>query len=106
MTHPSEMTVRTARQAIKSGQLTSESLVRAYAERIEERDVDVKAWAYFNTDQAIAAAQASDKAGNKVRLAVSLSALRILSTPSICRPNTAHPFSKAISHHRTQPVLL
>jgi len=65
MTHPSEMTVRTARQAIKSGQLTSESLVRAYAERIEERDVDVKAWAYFNTDQAIAAAQASDKAGNK-----------------------------------------
>lgn len=65
MTHPSEMTVREAKQAIDNGQLTSEKLIEACIERIDERDGDVKAWAYFDPKQALASAKASDKAGNK-----------------------------------------
>ena len=65
MTHPSEMTVREARQAIENGQLTSVKLVESCIERIDERESDIHAWTHFNPAQALASAKASDQAGNK-----------------------------------------
>ena len=65
MTHPSEMTVREARKAIENGQLTSENLTQACIERIDERESEIHAWTYFDPKRALAAAQASDQAGNK-----------------------------------------
>ncbi|MEX0828471.1 MAG: amidase, partial [Haliea sp.] len=64
MTHLSELTVRNARKQIENGQLTSEQLIQAYIELIEERDSDIHAWAYFDKDRALAAARASDQGGN------------------------------------------
>ena len=65
MIHPSELTARDAAKAIENGELTSEKLVRACIERIDARDSELHAWAYFNRDQALDAAKASDRAGNK-----------------------------------------
>jgi Asp-tRNA(Asn)/Glu-tRNA(Gln) amidotransferase A subunit family amidase len=45
---------------IAAGKLTSEALVRACLERIEERDGDVKAWAFVDPDLALAQARARD----------------------------------------------
>ncbi len=65
MTHPSKMTVREARQAIENGQLTSEKLIQACIERIDERESEIHAWTYFDPKRALAAARTSDQAGNK-----------------------------------------
>jgi Asp-tRNA(Asn)/Glu-tRNA(Gln) amidotransferase A subunit family amidase len=46
---------------IAAGKLTSEALVRACLERIEEREGDVKAWAFVDPDKALAQARARDK---------------------------------------------
>ena len=47
---------------IEAGTLTSETLVRACLERIAEREPTVKAWAYLNSDLALAQAKAADAA--------------------------------------------
>jgi len=46
---------------IVAGKLTSEALVRACLERIEERDGEVHAWAFIDPDLAIAQARARDR---------------------------------------------
>ena len=45
---------------IAAGTLTSEALVRACLERIEEREADVMAWAFVDPDLALAQARARD----------------------------------------------
>jgi Asp-tRNA(Asn)/Glu-tRNA(Gln) amidotransferase A subunit family amidase len=49
-----------AREAIATGKLTSEALVRACIARIEERESVVSAWAHFDAQQALAQARAAD----------------------------------------------
>ena len=46
---------------IAAGKLTSEALVRACLERIEERESDVKAWAFVDPDLALAQARDRDR---------------------------------------------
>lgn len=48
--------------SLNSGQITSEMLVRACIERIEERDGQLGAWEYFNPQDAIRQARAVDRA--------------------------------------------
>ncbi len=50
-----------AARKIANGSLTSEALVRAYLDRIAEREPAVRAWQHLDPKQAIAAAQARDK---------------------------------------------
>jgi amidase len=49
-----------AADRIAAGKLTSEALVRACLERIEERESEVKAWAFVDPDLAIAQAKMRD----------------------------------------------
>jgi hypothetical protein len=49
-----------AAQEIADGRLTSETLVRALLERIEERDDAVSAWAYLDPELALAEARKRD----------------------------------------------
>src|ERR1700741_5151573 len=55
--------------AIASGTTTSEAVVRACIERIEAREPQVLAWQYFNAEQAIGEARASDRSGRRGALA-------------------------------------
>src|SRR5688572_7533005 len=48
---------------IRAGKITAEAVVRAYIERIAERERDVQAWVYFDPDAALAQARAVDKRG-------------------------------------------
>lgn len=48
---------------IGDGRITAEEVVRAYIERIAEREREVQAWAYFDADAALAQARAVDKRG-------------------------------------------
>lgn len=50
-----------AASKIAAGKLTSEALVRACLDRIEEREGDVRAWAFVDPDAALAQARARDK---------------------------------------------
>lgn len=54
------LTASEARDLLIAGDITSAHLVGAYIARIIGRDKDVGAWAHFNAEQALAAAQASD----------------------------------------------
>ena len=54
------LTASEARDLLIAGDITSADLVGAYIARIIEREKDVGAWAHFNAEQALAAAQASD----------------------------------------------
>ncbi len=54
------LTASEAREALTTGRITSEDLVRACVGRIAKRDDAVRAWAHFDGERAIAAAQASD----------------------------------------------
>lgn len=49
-----------AAKLIRSGELTIEHYVEALLHRIEERDQDVRAWAFLNKDQVLANARALD----------------------------------------------
>lgn len=48
-------------RALEQGELTSERLVSAIVDRIEAREDDVRAWAYFNPDQAVEEARRLDR---------------------------------------------
>lgn len=61
MTDPTHLTALQAAAEIAARRLTSEALVRALLERIEERDGAVRAWAHLEPEQALAEAQARDK---------------------------------------------
>jgi Asp-tRNA(Asn)/Glu-tRNA(Gln) amidotransferase A subunit family amidase len=50
-----------AAKRIEGGSLTAEALVRAYLDRIAERETTVGAWQHLDPQQAIAAAQALDR---------------------------------------------
>ena len=62
MTLLNELSAAQAAQKIKSGEITSEQLVRACIERIEAREDVVKAWSAIDFDKAIADARACDAA--------------------------------------------
>ncbi len=51
-----------AAEAIASGNLTSEALVRACLERIDERDPAIAAWTHLDPEQALAQARDRDRA--------------------------------------------
>ena len=55
------LSVIEAAQAIARGEVTSQALVRALIERIEEREGSVRAWASFDADRALAQARACDE---------------------------------------------
>ncbi len=61
-TPPCDLPVVEAASAIARGELTSQDLVASLLERIAERDDDVKAWAYIDTEQAMAEARSADAA--------------------------------------------
>jgi Asp-tRNA(Asn)/Glu-tRNA(Gln) amidotransferase A subunit family amidase len=58
---PCFLTAAQAAAAIKTGTLTSETLVRSCLDRIAARDPDVKAWLYVDPDYAIRQAREIDK---------------------------------------------
>jgi Asp-tRNA(Asn)/Glu-tRNA(Gln) amidotransferase A subunit family amidase len=62
MTRPNELSALEAARAIEEGSLTSEALVRACLERIEERNAEVRAFVALDPPRAIAAARAADQA--------------------------------------------
>jgi Asp-tRNA(Asn)/Glu-tRNA(Gln) amidotransferase A subunit family amidase len=57
---PNELSATEARALIASGRLTAEALVRSCLDRIHEREPDVAAWAYLDTEHAIAQARRYD----------------------------------------------
>lgn len=61
---PCDLSATAARAAIAAGQLSAADLARACLERIADREPEVKAWAALDPDAWIAAAEASDAAGN------------------------------------------
>ncbi len=54
-----------AARQIAAGRITSEQLIRACLDRIAARESDVRAWAYYDPDAAIAGARAVDRTGAK-----------------------------------------
>ncbi len=66
--------------AIEAGKLTSETLVRACLDRIAEREPTVKAWAYLNSDLALAQAKAADAAKGGVLRGVPVGVKDIIDT--------------------------
>jgi len=60
-----ELSFAEAAAAIERGDITSEKLVRDCLDRIEARDDDIKAWAYFDPELALAQARACDTAGER-----------------------------------------
>jgi len=59
--NPSKMTAADAARAMREGILTSEQLVRSCLERIEERDADIRAFSYVDSDYALRQARERDK---------------------------------------------
>jgi Asp-tRNA(Asn)/Glu-tRNA(Gln) amidotransferase A subunit family amidase len=57
---PTALTATEAAHAIRSGEITSEALVRTCLERIAQREPDVQAWAHIDPDLAMAEAHAAD----------------------------------------------
>ena len=64
MAEPHELSAVAAADMIGSGELTAEALMRSCLDRAAARDARVRAWAHLDHDQALAAARASDGAGN------------------------------------------
>ena len=54
------MTAKAAADAVRSGDITAEGLVRACLQRIEEREATVHAWVNFDADHALSEARAAD----------------------------------------------
>lgn len=65
MTSLNEMTAVDAANAIASGEITSEELVRGCLDRIDARETEVRAWACVDPERAIAEARAADASGPK-----------------------------------------
>jgi aspartyl-tRNA(Asn)/glutamyl-tRNA(Gln) amidotransferase subunit A len=62
VTEPYRLTIAAAGRALRSGQLTAEDLVRCVLARAEETEDSVRAWVELYPEEAIAAAQAADRA--------------------------------------------
>jgi Asp-tRNA(Asn)/Glu-tRNA(Gln) amidotransferase A subunit family amidase len=67
MTTPNQLSAVAAVHKIALGALTSEALVTACVERIEAREAEVKAFAHFDRQQALAQARAADEAARQGR---------------------------------------
>ena len=65
---PNQLTAAQAVAQLSSGSLTAEALTRACLDRIEER-ASVKAWAWLDSDHALAQARTADRAGRPGLLA-------------------------------------
>ena len=61
MSDLTRLTAVDAARRIENGSLTADALVRAYLDRIAEREAAVGAWQHLDPQQAIAAAQALDR---------------------------------------------
>jgi Asp-tRNA(Asn)/Glu-tRNA(Gln) amidotransferase A subunit family amidase len=61
MPHPCDLTVTAAAAAIAAGEITSEELVRACLERIDELEPRLQAWAYIDREHALAQAREADE---------------------------------------------
>ena len=61
MTSPTEMTAVEIVTAIEAGDTTCEAVAAACVERIEACEPDMRAWAHFDREAALAAARAADK---------------------------------------------
>jgi len=59
--NPNELTALDALAQIKAGDLTSETLLKACLQRIDEREDTVKAWNFISPEQALEAARKVDK---------------------------------------------
>jgi Asp-tRNA(Asn)/Glu-tRNA(Gln) amidotransferase A subunit family amidase len=60
MSDPTQLTALAAAREIALGRLTSEALVSALLERIDERDDTVRAWTYLDRNQALTEARLRD----------------------------------------------
>lgn len=60
VTELTQLTAAEAARRIASGDVTSETLVRAYLDRIAEREETVRAWAYLDADFALDQARRAD----------------------------------------------
>lgn len=65
MLKPNDWTATEIAQAVRDGRINCEAIVRACLDHIGERESDVQAWAHLDPDQALAAARAFDRCGNK-----------------------------------------
>jgi len=65
MISPSELTATEIVAAVDAGDLTREAVAAACIERIEAQEKTLEAWAYFDRDAVLAAAQAADRASTK-----------------------------------------
>jgi Asp-tRNA(Asn)/Glu-tRNA(Gln) amidotransferase A subunit family amidase len=61
MSDLTRLTAVEAAKRIESGDLTAKTLVRAYLDRIAEREATVGAWQYLDPEQAVAVAEALDR---------------------------------------------
>ena len=62
MTDPADLTAHEAARSIRNGELTSCELVDACIGRIEAREADIRAWTYFDAEQARVQARRLDDA--------------------------------------------
>jgi Asp-tRNA(Asn)/Glu-tRNA(Gln) amidotransferase A subunit family amidase len=62
---PHRLSAATIARLVDGGELTAEAVVRSCLERIRERESVVRAWAYLDRGQALAAARACDTAGGR-----------------------------------------
>ena len=65
---PCDLTATAARAAIAAGTLSATDLARSCLDRIKAREPEIHAWAALDPDLWLAAAEASDAAGNPGRL--------------------------------------
>lgn len=65
MLKPNDWTATEIAQAVRDGRINCEAIVRACLDHIGERESDMQAWAHLDPDQALAAARAFDRCGNK-----------------------------------------
>ena len=69
MTHPADLPAPEAARRIRAGSLSATTLTEAYLERIAAREPVVRAFAWFDPGQALAAAREVDRATEKGPLA-------------------------------------
>jgi Asp-tRNA(Asn)/Glu-tRNA(Gln) amidotransferase A subunit family amidase len=62
---PNRLPATTIARLVEAGELKAEAVVRSCLDRIAEREPIVRAWSHLAADQALAAARAFDKAGDK-----------------------------------------
>lgn len=67
-TELAKLTASQASAGLEAGAITSEALVRACLERIDDREGQVGAWTYLDADLAIAQARAADGSNRRGRL--------------------------------------